>query len=102
MHIYSQIYISEIITANYVLTIDGLSTKVNRFPADDSPNCGLFPGYTSDTLGDRGYSSMQKGNTVTMTTKLIHIISDFQGVSYDRWYPCKPEDLEWNYNVFSK
>ncbi len=102
MHIYNQIYISEIITANYVFTVDGLSTKTVRFSANESPNCGLFPDYSNDTLEDRGYSATQKGDVITMTTKLIHIISDIQGIVYDKWYPCKPEELEWSYCIYNK
>lgn len=102
LHIYNQVYLTEYITAKYELTIDGLSNKTARFSANDSPNCGLYPDYTVDELEDRGYSVTQKGNKITMTTRIIHIISSLDGINYDKWYPCKPEDLQWNYNVYKE
>lgn len=95
------IYILERVTAKYELTIDGLSTKKVRFSSNDSPKCGLYPDYTDDDLDSLGYTVTQKGNNVTMTTSLIHLVSDLSGRSYNRWYPCKPEELEWNYSIYS-
>lgn len=102
LHIYVQPYFTEYINAKYELTIDGLSNKTTRFSANNSPNCGLYPDYTEDELEDRGYSVTQKGNKITMTTRIIHIISSLDGKSYDKWYPCKPEDLQWNYNIYKE
>lgn len=41
----------------------------------------------------------QKGDQVTLVTKVIHIIASQDGISYDIWFPKKAEDLEWIYNV---
>lgn len=101
MGIQSQIYIMETITAQYELTIDGLSDKKIRFSPNDSPNCGLYPDYTNSELDLRGYSISQKGDNVTLATKMVHVICDLAGRNYNRWYPCKPEQLEWNYNVYT-
>lgn len=101
MGIANQIYIMETITAQYELTIDGLSARKVRFSPNDSPKCGLYPDYTNSELDLRGYSISQKGDNVTLATKMVHVISDLSGRNYDRWYPCKPEQLEWNYNVYT-
>lgn len=91
----------EKVTANYKLTIDGLSTREVRFSAVDSPKCGLYPDFTDEESDLRGYSVSQKGNIVTLATKMVHVISDLSGRSYDMWYPCKPAELEWCYNLYT-
>lgn len=101
MGISNQIYIMERITARYELTINGLSTKEVRFSPIDSPKCGLFPDYTSSELDLRGYSTSQKGDNVTLATVMVHVICDIAGRNYDKWYPCKPDQLEWCYNIYT-
>ena len=101
MGIYNQMYIMEIVTAKYELTINGLSAREVIFSPINSPKCGLFPGYTDDELDLRGYSNTQKGDNVTLVTKMIHVISDMSGRYYDQWFPCKPAQHEWCYNVYS-
>ncbi len=94
--IYQQIYLMDFYTVNYSKTIDGLGTKFFFTPAE-SPNCGLNPTNSSE----RGYSSNQSGNTITFVTKIYHIISDLSGIKYDLWYPCKPEEVVWCYNLIN-
>lgn len=96
-------YICEKITANYSITVEGLKDSKYIFMPSNSPNCGLYPGYSDETmLTERGYSSTIKGDNVTMTTKILHIICDPGGILYDIYYPRKPEDLEWVYYVGSR
>lgn len=96
-------YICEKITANYSITVEGLKDSKYVFMPSNSPNCGLYPGYTGETmLTERGYSSTIKGDNVTMTTKIFHVICDTGGILYDIYYPRKPEDLEWVYYVGSR
>lgn len=102
MGIYNQIYIMETVTAKYELTINGLNAREVIFSPINSPKCGLYPDYTSSELDLRGYSISQKGDNVTLATKMVHVISDMSGRSYDQWYPCKPAQLEWCYNVYVK
>lgn len=101
MGIYNQIYIMETVTARYELTINGLGAREVIFSPINSPKCGLYPDYTKDELDLRGYSISQKGDNVTLATKMVHVISDLYGRSYDKWYPCKPTQLEWCYNVYA-
>lgn len=95
------IYIVETITAKYEISIDGLKDKKVYFASVDSPNCGLYPDFTNDELDERGYSVSQKGNKITMATKIIHLVSDLNGRNYNKWFPCKLDELEWNYNIYS-
>ncbi len=101
MGISRQTYVMEKVTAQYDLTINGLSTREVLFSPINSPKCGLYPDYTRDEIDLRGYSILQKGDNVTLATTMVHIICDMSGRSYDQWYPCKPAQLEWCYNVYS-
>lgn len=92
-------YICEFITVNYELTIPGISNRTVKFSDVDSPKCGLFPNYTKDEYNLRGYSYIRKGDNITLTTKIIHIKADQSGLDYDIWFPCKPEELQWIYNI---
>ena len=94
--IYQQIYLMDFYTVNYNKTIDGLGTDIFFSPAE-SPNCGLNPTNSSE----RGYSSNQSGNSITFVTKIYHVISDLSGKTYDLWYPCKPEEVVWCYNLIN-
>ena len=97
LHIAKDIYVVRDVTCYNYIKVDG---ENDVFLAQKSPNCGLRP---TNTTGDytRGYTSStpdQDGKT-QMTTKLIYIICDISGRSYNRWYPCSPEELEWNYKI---
>lgn len=87
-----QVYFFETLTLYYNLTVSGLGSSC-FFSYNNSPNCGIKPTNNSEI----GYVFSQNGETVTMATKLIHIISDLSGVVYDMWYPRSPSSLEWNY-----
>lgn len=95
-------YICEYITATYELTIPGISNRTVRFSDVDSPNCGLFPDCTKDEYNLRGYSYTRKGDNITLVTKIIHVKCDQSGVNYDIWFPRKPEELQWIYNIEQK
>ncbi len=96
MGIPRRIYIAENVTAYQTVIIKGLGSTA-FFTSIDSPLCGLDP---NGTNYKRGYvSSTPVGDTITLSTKFFHVISDLSGISYDRWYPCKPEEVQWNYNL---
>lgn len=97
----NSIYVAERVTAKYELTIAGLSSRKVRFSSLDSPECGLYPDFTDEELDLRGYSLSQKSDNITLATMMIHIISDTAGRTYDKWYPCKPSQLKWCYNVYT-
>lgn len=97
LHIAKDIYVVRDVTCYNYIKVDG---ENDVFLAQKSPNCGLRP---TNTTGDytRGYTSStpdQDGKT-QMTTKLLYIICDISGRSYNMWYPCSPEKLEWNYKI---
>lgn len=92
--VYNQVYVVETLTVYYKMTVSGLGT-VSFFSIMDSPNCGIDPN-DSDHIG---YTYSQDGTSVTMSTKLIHIISDLNGISYNKWYPCALANLQWNYQI---
>lgn len=96
MGISRQIYVLNYITAKYAITIDGLSSDRAVFKIVDSPGCGIDPSKTDYV---RGYTYGSDGDVVTLTTRIIHILSDMSGRNYDMYYPCKPENLLWNYKV---
>lgn len=89
-----QVYFFETLTLYYYLTVPGLGST-HLFSYNNSPNCGIKPTNSSEIE----YVSSENGETVTMATKLIHIISDLSGVVYDMWYPRSPSSLEWNYII---
>lgn len=92
LNIPNQIYILETLTVYQNLHISGLNSNI-YFVYKDSPNCGVSPNNDSNI----GYSYSQERENVILVTKIIHIISDYSGRSYDKWYPCYPNELQWNY-----
>jgi len=63
----------------------------------NSPNCGFQP----DAGNVRGYATSEVGNTVICTTYITHIKRDVSsGRTLDIWYPCRPQDLVWNYDIY--
>ena len=96
MGIPRQIYIMETLTLYKNITINGLNSTV-YFASDYSPNCGISPA-NQDSIS---YTSTMQGNTMKLATKLHHVISDMNGISYNRWYPREPNSLEWNYKLIT-
>ena len=91
------VYIAENVTCNMEVKIDGLG--VTKFITTlSSPLCGIIPGSGNF---NRGYtvSSPDAEGKMIFTTLLIHIKSDLAGINYDMWYPCKPADIQWLYNL---
>lgn len=99
MKLPNQIYIAEYLTVNQDINISGLNPTCIFAPID-SPLCGLNP--NSQTY-ERGYVSdaPDSNGNITLTTKCIHIISDLSGRSYNKWYPCTPEELQWEYKLIN-
>lgn len=100
MHLYQQIYILEYVTAYHDLHIAGIGSTV-FFSAVDSPLCGIDLNAPREDLYRRGYSNSapDANNTMRLGSKFIHVISDVGGRKYDKWYPCKPEEAQWNYKI---
>lgn len=91
------IYVVENVTCYNEIKIDGLGTSKFFSPAS-SPLCGLMPGGSNFTRGYANTNPDSEGKII-FSTLLIHIICDMSGRSYDMWYPCKPANIEWNYNL---
>lgn len=89
-----QVYVAQRYGVYYDMTIPGLGTTY-VFGMASSPLCGFDP----YDLSARGYRFATQDEYVGIVTVLIHIISDIQGRIYDRWYPCRPEGLVWNYEL---
>lgn len=94
MGIPRQIYVMETLTLYKNITINGLGSTA-YFSNAYSPNCGMSP----DDQDSIGYTSSMQGNTMVLATKLHHVISDINGISYNRWYPLEPNLLEWKYTL---
>ena len=97
MGIMNQIYILEYVTVYQDIKIEGLGST-SFFTAADSPLCGIDP---NGTNYKRGYSSSSpdpEGN-IRLASKCIHVICDMAARNYDMWYPCKPEEVQWKYNL---
>jgi len=90
----NQVYVIETLTVYYNLTISGLGTT-SYFVSVESPYCGIDPLNSSHI----GYAYSPSGETITLATKVHHIISDLSGNSYDRYYPRNPSSLQWNYKL---
>ena len=95
-------YIANRIVYKYDITISGLADNTKKFILENSPYCGLYPASTNINYYDRGYTASTLGDTATMTTMLLHLISSVSGISYDRWYPCSPDSIEWTYSILTK
>lgn len=99
MKLPNQIYIAEYVTVNQDISISGLG-QTCFFASIESPLCGLNPNSQDYERGYVADAADANGN-ITMTTKCIHVICDLSGRSYNKWYPCKPEDLQWQYNLIN-
>lgn len=91
------IYVAENVTCNTEIKIDGLGASKFFSPAS-SPLCGLMPGGSNFTRGYTNTNPDSEGKII-FSTLLVHIICDMSGRNYDMWYPCKPANIEWNYNL---
>ncbi len=95
----SKTYIAEYITAYQYIKVEGLGTTT-FFSTANSPLCGSDP--SAGRWSSIGYayiasSSSNNQNIVKLESRCIHVICDISGRNYDKWYPRKPEDFQWNY-----
>lgn len=99
MGIPRQIYVMENVTLYQDIRIEGLGST-SFFNMVESPLCGVDP---NGLYYKRGYSSStpDSNGNIRLVTKCIHIISDIAGLNYNMWYPCKPEEVQWKYNVIN-
>lgn len=94
-----QIYVLEYVTVYQDIKIEGLGSTT-FFSTADSPLCGIEPDRTDYKRGYNGSTPDSSGN-IRMTTICIIVKSDLAGRTYNKWYPCKPEDVQWNYKLVS-
>lgn len=99
MGIMQQIYIIEYITVYQDIKIDGLGSTAYFAPLE-SPLCGLEPNNKDYKRGYNSSAPDENGN-IRLASKCIHVICDLAGRSYNKWYPCKPEEFQWKYNLIS-
>lgn len=101
MGIARQIYVMENVIAYQDIRIENLGIT-SFFTTANSPLCGIEPNST-DPNYVRGYSSSSPDDdgNIKLATRCIHVISDLSGRNYDLWYPCKPEEVQWKYNLLN-
>lgn len=92
-------YVCCFYTAKYSVSIKGLKDGTSKYLPMYSPNCGVVPDHSREEWDVIGYASSFRGEQVVMTTQVVHVIADYEGISYDIWYPCKLDKLQWNYSV---
>lgn len=97
---YNKYYICEWLTLDYATTLTGLSNGQAFISYLPSPNCGLLPDTIYSTYEEIGYKTVTVGDAITLKTKVLHVICDVSGVSYNLYYPCIPSLLEWNMRMF--
>ncbi len=93
----------------YFVEIIKVTKTLNSYRAEDfiipkKPNpekkdMGLITAdYFAEKLGWYSDEPQEDGDKIfNGTTYLIHFLYDLSGAQLDRYYPCRPEDLVWNY-----
>jgi hypothetical protein len=88
-----------------LLCIKKINIKGYDFWEEDSPKCGYKPiksektGVDTDAMSkERGYAEPISG-TNSIKTYVIHIICDISGRKYDKYDPCPPEKIQWDYSI---
>jgi hypothetical protein len=92
-----------IYVVEYLECIKDLKIGNNIFSPEDSPKCGYIPGQDF-SLGNgaisiskkRGYSEKDGGSGI-LSTVILHVVSDIAGRKINRYDPCSPSQIEWNY-----
>ncbi len=100
MHIPVGLYVAKYVTCTLKVKHDGLGVS-KKLSIEDSPLCGFEP---NNDDWSRGYTmgSSYKSSEGTLKTLLVYVICDIGGRRYNMWYPCKPENIEWNYSIIDK
>lgn len=89
----SGVYFGEKATVTY--RVDYSSDQVLKQVA--SPNCGFKP-LTNDK--ERGYVKKTEEETYSeLVTYCYYIEYDMSGRSVNKWIPCAPEDVVWQYKI---
>ena len=72
---------------------------IPKKPNPEKKDMGLFTaGYFAKKLGWYSDEPQEDGDKIfNGTTYLIHFLYDLSGAQLDRYYPCRPENLVWNY-----
>lgn len=92
------LYIGKSAQAKIFVTLpnDGKEHVVRKA---DSPKCGFSPLSSNKEIGYQ-IKETSDPNKVELITSLYYIQSNISGASgYNKWIPCKPEELVWNYKI---
>lgn len=103
-HLFTSDFLENLGLPTGIYIVDFCEAKVTLYTGegeifmytDVSPNCGFKP----DNGESRGYAMTINGNTVVLTTYLTHIKYDMLGRTIDKWWPVKPNNLIWNYQIY--
>ncbi len=98
------IYFTECIKVTKQLSSYNAGDFILPVPAtpDDKITGLVDAGLFSTTLGWTSDEPKESGDKMfNGITYIIHFLYDLSGKSIDRYYPCKPENLIWNYTSAS-
>lgn len=75
------------------------------FANDKSLKCGLLPYYNNYNEEEtdfnlRGYRIVGSENPITLRTHLFYVYCDISGRTINKFIPCTPENIEWDYYLF--
>lgn len=97
---------NKIYTVQYLTIEVDIDTEGKLFVSMGSPYCGGTPvandkGEEISNFDHMGYRVVTKGNPTTLSTHLIYVDCTFpQGEPIYKYYPRRPQDLEWNFNLY--
>ena len=50
---------------------------------------------------NRGYRILDEGNPTILRTHIFYVLSIYNGAQLNKYVPCLPEDLQWNYYLLT-
>ncbi len=92
---------------NWLFVEKDINTNGARFyRGKTSPKCGMTPVMSDDyqeitEFLNRGYRSLDEGNPTILRTHIFYVLSIYNGAQLNKYVPCLPEDLQWNYYLLT-
>lgn len=65
----------------------------------ESPYCGFRPLSSNKEIGYDIAESATNPRRKELITKCFYIKNHYGGAAVNKWIPCKPEDVKWNYKT---
>ena len=92
---------------NWLFVEKDINTNGARFyRGKTSPKCGMPPVMSDDyqeitDFLNRGYRILDEGNPTILRTHIFYVLSIYNGAQLNKYVPCLPEDLQWNYYLLT-